>query len=43
MYLINNAGMHTGGPVETSPIENIRLQMDTNFLGWSISHGKFFQ
>jgi NAD(P)-dependent dehydrogenase (short-subunit alcohol dehydrogenase family) len=31
--LINNAGMHTGGPVETSPIENIRLQMDTNFLG----------
>lgn len=31
--LINNAGMHTGGPVETSPLENIRLQMDTNFLG----------
>jgi short-subunit dehydrogenase len=31
--LINNAGMHTGGPVETSPIENIRLQMDTNFMG----------
>ena len=31
--LINNAGMHTGGPIETSPIENIRLQMDTNFLG----------
>lgn len=31
--LINNAGMHTGGPVETSPMENIRLQMDTNFLG----------
>lgn len=31
--LINNAGMHTGGPVETSPIENIRLQMDTNFIG----------
>jgi NAD(P)-dependent dehydrogenase (short-subunit alcohol dehydrogenase family) len=31
--LINNAGMHTGGPVETSPIENIKLQMDTNFLG----------
>jgi NAD(P)-dependent dehydrogenase (short-subunit alcohol dehydrogenase family) len=31
--LINNAGMHTGGPVETSPIGNIRLQMDTNFLG----------
>lgn len=31
--LINNAGMHTGGPVETSPIENIKLQMDTNFIG----------
>jgi len=31
--LINNAGMHTGGPAETSPIENIRLQMDTNFMG----------
>lgn len=31
--LINNAGMHTGGPVETSPLENIELQMDTNFLG----------
>jgi NAD(P)-dependent dehydrogenase (short-subunit alcohol dehydrogenase family) len=31
--LINNAGMHTGGPVETSPLENIKLQMDTNFLG----------
>jgi NAD(P)-dependent dehydrogenase (short-subunit alcohol dehydrogenase family) len=31
--LINNAGMHTGGPIETSPIDNIKLQMDTNFLG----------
>lgn len=31
--LINNAGAHTGGPIETSPIENIKLQMDTNFLG----------
>jgi NAD(P)-dependent dehydrogenase (short-subunit alcohol dehydrogenase family) len=31
--LINNAGMHTGGPIETSPLENIKLQMDTNFLG----------
>lgn len=31
--LINNAGMHTGGPIETSPIDNINLQMDTNFLG----------
>jgi NAD(P)-dependent dehydrogenase (short-subunit alcohol dehydrogenase family) len=31
--LINNAGMHTGGPIETSPIENIKLQMDSNFMG----------
>lgn len=31
--LINNAGMHTGGPVETSPMENIKLQIGTNFLG----------
>ena len=31
--LINNAGMHTGGPIETSPLENIKLQLDTNFLG----------
>ncbi len=31
--LINNAGMHSGGPIETSPIENIKLQMDTNFMG----------
>jgi NAD(P)-dependent dehydrogenase (short-subunit alcohol dehydrogenase family) len=31
--LINNAGMHAGGPVETSPFEDIKLQMDTNFLG----------
>ena len=31
--LINNAGMLIGGPLETSPIENIRLLMDTNFLG----------
>ncbi len=31
--LINNAGMHTGGPIETSPMVNIKLQMDTNFLG----------
>jgi NAD(P)-dependent dehydrogenase (short-subunit alcohol dehydrogenase family) len=31
--LINNAGMHTGGPVETAPMEHIELQMDTNFLG----------
>ena len=31
--LINNAGMHTGGPAESTPLENIRLQMDTNFLG----------
>jgi hypothetical protein len=31
--LINNAGMHSGGPIETTPIETIQLQMDTNFLG----------
>lgn len=31
--LINNAGMHTGGPIETSPSENVRMQMDTNFTG----------
>jgi len=31
--LINNAGMHTGGPIETSPSENNKLQMDTNFMG----------
>jgi len=31
--LINNAGMHTGGPVEISPPEYIKLQMDTNFIG----------
>lgn len=31
--LINNAGMHTGGSVETTPIENVRLQMDTNVIG----------
>ena len=31
--LINNAGMHTGGPIETLPVEYFKLQMDTNFLG----------
>jgi len=31
--LINNAGMHTGGPIETSPLENIKIQIDTNILG----------
>lgn len=31
--LINNAGMHAGGAIETSPIETIKLQMDTNFMG----------
>jgi len=31
--LINNAGMHSGGPIETTSIENIELQMDTNFMG----------
>jgi len=34
--LINNAGMHTGGSIETSPIENIKLQMDTNFMGTAV-------
>lgn len=31
--LINNAGMHTGGPVEKTSDEYIKLQMDTNFSG----------
>lgn len=31
--LINNAGMHTGGAIETTPDENIRLQMETSFMG----------
>ena len=31
--LINNGGMHTGGPAETIPYEFIKLQMDTNFMG----------
>jgi len=31
--LINNAGMHSGGPAETIPSDIIKLQMDTNFLG----------
>lgn len=31
--LINNAGMHTGGPIETLPIATARLQLETNFLG----------
>jgi NADP-dependent 3-hydroxy acid dehydrogenase YdfG len=31
--LINNAGMHTGGSVETAPIEHVKMQMDTNFIG----------
>jgi NAD(P)-dependent dehydrogenase (short-subunit alcohol dehydrogenase family) len=31
--LVNNAGMHTGGPIETTPPDNIRLQMETNFTG----------
>jgi short-subunit dehydrogenase len=34
--LINNAGMHTGGPIETSPVEYIKLQMNTNLLGTAI-------
>ena len=31
--LINNAGMHTGGSIETLPLEFVKMQMDTNFLG----------
>ena len=31
--LINNAGMGISGPIEFSSIEDIRLQMDTNFMG----------
>ena len=31
--LINNAGMHTGGSIETLPIEFVKMQMDTNFMG----------
>jgi NAD(P)-dependent dehydrogenase (short-subunit alcohol dehydrogenase family) len=31
--LINNAGMHTGGPVEMIADDLIRLQMETNFMG----------
>jgi short-subunit dehydrogenase len=31
--LINNAGMHTGGPIETIPTEYMRLQIETNFNG----------
>jgi NAD(P)-dependent dehydrogenase (short-subunit alcohol dehydrogenase family) len=31
--LINNAGMHTGGPSETLPEEYIKLQLETNFMG----------
>jgi NADP-dependent 3-hydroxy acid dehydrogenase YdfG len=31
--LINNAGMHTGGAIELAPYEDIRLQIETNFMG----------
>jgi len=31
--LINNAGMHTGGSIETLPLEYVKMQMDTNFMG----------
>ena len=31
--LINNAGMGIGGPVEFAPEEDVKLQMDTNFMG----------
>jgi len=31
--LVNNAGMHTGGPVETAPDDHLRAQMETSFMG----------
>lgn len=31
--LINNAGMHTGGAVETTAAETVSLQMETSFTG----------
>ena len=31
--LVNNAGMGVGGPLEFATEEEIRLQMDTNFMG----------
>lgn len=31
--LINNAGMHLGGPAEITPFKDIRLQIETNFIG----------
>lgn len=32
--LINNAGMHSGAPIEDAPEEMFRKQMDINFHGW---------
>jgi len=32
--LINNAGMGISGPIENSSLENISLQMNTNFMGY---------
>lgn len=31
--LINNAGMHTGGAIEITPLDYVAAQMDTNFMG----------
>jgi NAD(P)-dependent dehydrogenase (short-subunit alcohol dehydrogenase family) len=31
--LINNAGMHSGGPLETLPEDQLRLQIETSFIG----------
>lgn len=31
--LLNNAGMHSGGPLETLPEDYIRKQFETNFFG----------
>jgi short-subunit dehydrogenase len=32
--LINNAGMHSGGSLEDSPIEIYEMQMKVNYYGW---------
>ena len=31
--LVNNAGMHTGGSIETTAVENAKMQLDTNIMG----------
>lgn len=32
--LINNAGMHSGGPIEETPIEVAKKQLDVSLFGW---------